>query len=302
MSDEQFVLKPPPEPEAIAKRPHAIRERLDKTAIAVASAAVLVSMLAATFSFLQWRSSKRQVDIAEKGLDFAKKSAQEQAEDVRRARRAAEDSALAASALVKAATLGAYATKDVALAAAIAATTGQVALTTTQRAFFVPGDFRTLAILEQGKVTRIEFTLQWANNGPTATNDARMRINFRYGPDGLPVNFGYPDYGEGANGPFFVGPGATALTVPVSLPVEAIAKVSNGSGRVYFWGWAAYHDSLRDTRLHVTEFCRELTKVYGDVANGDGLQFQFTSCILHNCLDASCPDYATQESHFPKSN
>ena len=60
-----------------------------------------------------------------------------------------------------------------------------------------------------------------------------------------------------------------------------------------FFGWAVYKDGFAKAKVHVTEFCRELTGVnlvQKPVGPAD-LNFQFISCVSHNCTDEYCPDY-----------
>ncbi len=85
------------------QRPHPIRQRLDIVAIVVA-------LCAAGFSALQWHADEKQarvaeqtLNIAKKSLDLAKQASEDQAEDVQRARTAAEASARSAALLAEAA-------------------------------------------------------------------------------------------------------------------------------------------------------------------------------------------------------
>jgi hypothetical protein len=58
-----------------------------------------------------------------------------------------------------------------------------------------------------------------------------------------------------------------------------------------FWGWLTYRDVFPGTKLHVTEFCRQLTAstVTSDPANPTA--HQWSSCRHHNCSDEYCDDY-----------
>jgi hypothetical protein len=70
------------------------------------------------------------------------------------------------------------------------------------------------------------------------------------------------------------------------------------------FGWIAYRDVFPKTKLHVTEFCQQLTVVSLSF-NGKPpkvmptyppLEFNFQFCPDHNCTDEYCPDYKELET------
>lgn len=58
------------------------------------------------------------------------------------------------------------------------------------------------------------------------------------------------------------------------------------------WGWVAYYDAFKNSKLHITEFCREMI---GISVNQDNAQKPFNliwhPCEHHNCADEYCDDY-----------
>ena len=99
MSDQDYLISPP--------RPAWWKRISANHTISVT--ALVVSLGAATFSFLQYRAVDRQakaaeeqVRIAQGARDDARQAAQAQAQDVERSRKASEDSAKAAQDLAKA--------------------------------------------------------------------------------------------------------------------------------------------------------------------------------------------------------
>lgn len=61
---------------------------------------------------------------------------------------------------------------------------------------------------------------------------------------------------------------------------------------LYFWGWMVYRDVFRQTKRHLTEFCRHMDfpeLVTRPPANS--IRFNYEGCEQHNCTDEHCPDY-----------
>ncbi len=63
----------------------------------------------------------------------------------------------------------------------------------------------------------------------------------------------------------------------------------------YFWGWIAYHDVFRNTRLHITEFCERMAMVDVNRETLKDMTFHYQTCINHNCADENCEDYKAIE-------
>jgi hypothetical protein len=95
MSDRYHIPGTEP-PAGVQNAEHPSVERRSQTALVIAGAAVLVAVMAAIFSGLQWKAADRQADISDRALGLAEKSAKDQTEDITRSRKAAEDSAAAA--------------------------------------------------------------------------------------------------------------------------------------------------------------------------------------------------------------
>ncbi len=121
MADERFVLPSPPKPDPTEYHPHPLRVRLDVVALAIAC-------LAALFSYLQWRAENKQAQVAEKALDLARSTSDDQAKDVARSRKAAEDSVAFAKALAETALRGLKISERSARAAELSAAAGRDAL------------------------------------------------------------------------------------------------------------------------------------------------------------------------------
>lgn len=58
----------------------------------------------------------------------------------------------------------------------------------------------------------------------------------------------------------FIGPGASAHSQHVDIPVPLLDFVTRRLGHVYVWGWADYDDVVESGRRHRTEFCFEILK------------------------------------------
>jgi len=63
------------------------------------------------------------------------------------------------------------------------------------------------------------------------------------------------------------------------------------------WGWIVYRDIFPESKSHVTEWCwridvRELKWKIKDAKREDIPHITGASCVLHNCVDEFCEDYA----------
>jgi hypothetical protein len=107
---------------------------------------------------------------------------------------------------------------------------------------------------------------------------------------------------------FLNHPGSVALTIgakepaaigAVEYPVAVLVKDPNKTTAVdkydfYFWGWYTYRDIFKDTPVHLTEFCGQMTNVSGERdKNGKISKYDmaFGKCTRHNCEDEECKDY-----------
>jgi hypothetical protein len=71
------------------------------------------------------------------------------------------------------------------------------------------------------------------------------------------------------------------------------SKAKPMSTYLFVWGWVAYHDVFKNTKMHITEYCRGLSRTYVPADNKSGPQLTFTDCHKHNCDDEHCSDYQT---------
>lgn len=59
-----------------------------------------------------------------------------------------------------------------------------------------------------------------------------------------------------------------------------------------FWGWITYRDIFPDTKLHLTEFCKQsaMIEVHPSTPQAP-YEWGWSECDHHNCADEYCPDY-----------
>lgn len=99
MSDERYLIPEPKKPEATDLRPH-------RLSVLLSFFALIVALSASLFTFLQWRASDMQADIAKESLRFAVKNGEAQLAEAAEARRSALESAMAARNIADAMTSG----------------------------------------------------------------------------------------------------------------------------------------------------------------------------------------------------
>jgi hypothetical protein len=231
MSSQDPYLIPgtqPPEPRQADEHPNVAQR--SKTAIILSICAVVVAASAALFSFLQWKAADRQADIAERAFKLAEKSSQDQAEDVRRSRKAAEESAKAAATLADTGLKSLSLTERGANASERSARTAEESLKTNVATFKF--DERPLLSLIDYKAVKstegkhVEFTLTVNNVGKTEAYGITRQLEVYYDHKrmavALPQETSVPGITAGAN---------TRLnyTIPVDLSAEQVAAVDAGS-------------------------------------------------------------------------
>jgi hypothetical protein len=122
------------------------------------------------------------------------------------------------------------------------------------------------------------------NSGSTPTRGMRTCISFRrFGDDGPPADFQYPD-----------GPDSLPLPAPVvggrseiaSAPMPFVAA-DLAAGNLYIWGWIEYSDVYENTPRHRTEFCVRVVVVGVDEDN-DELRLQFSPFGPFNGAESDC--------------
>jgi hypothetical protein len=134
----------------------------------------------------------------------------------------------------------------------------------------------------------MRFAFAWENGGTTPTKDMTMHISERWFPNPLPKDFDFADYPKGSVPlKMFVGPKASARSIPNFVSAHDIVAIHNHSGHLYFWGWARYKDVFPNTPEHVTRFCWELTDVNGELGSGP-INLQTAQCSRGNCWDDEC--------------
>jgi hypothetical protein len=70
---------------------------------------------------------------------------------------------------------------------------------------------------------------------------------------------------------------------------------------LFVWGWVAYHDVFKNTKMHIAEYCKGLSQVYVPTDKNAGPQLTFTDCRHHNCNDDHCEDYQSIVAEANKS-
>lgn len=94
---------------------------------------------------------------------------------------------------------------------------------------------------------------------------------------------------------------AGALNVPESLvmgndypetsvPPDVSARTRRDGKGFFVWGWVVYGDVIPNTKLHLTEFCRQI-EVLGAMPVENRVGFVAHNCKQHNCTDEYCEDY-----------
>jgi hypothetical protein len=168
------------------------------------------------------------------------------------------------------------------------------AVISVQRAFVTPQAFMALAITDATRkiVTDWQFYIPWGNSGVTPTRYAVTHSSFAPYYGVIPGNFPFPDLGPSKRTPLVLGPKATLTSSALQVPVGVLRSINPTGLHLYFWGWLSYNDTFARTKRHVTEVCRELTQINGDVSNpNQPVQWIFTLCDHHNCVDEECADY-----------
>lgn len=171
------------------------------------------------------------------------------------------------------------------------------ALMSVQRAFV---NLKTIEIAAaqntQGEHIGWSFVPQWENSGSTPTKVLRQHSNCIPRTEPLSESFDFPDFGPDKNQDSLIAPKATISShILPPVPSGILVEVQKRKLRFYLWGWAAYRDVFQKSKVHLTEFCYELTSVTGDVMTGTSLGTLYMACPFHNCADEYCKDYADTE-------
>jgi hypothetical protein len=137
-------------------------------------------------------------------------------------------------------------------------------------------------------VWRFAATFEDAGNTPIQNGRYVFNNRFLYKP--MPKDFEFPDYFEPRA--LAIGPRDTKTSGPIDVPPHILKQVQERRLNLYFWGWVAYRDIFAESKVHVTEFCEELTTVPQDpTVFTSGWQLLYSTGERHNCTDEDCPDY-----------
>ena len=87
-------------------------------------------------------------------------------------------------------------------------------------------------------------------------------------------------------------------TTGIYIPNDELEAVTAGKKRMFFWGWATYHDIFPRTPARLSEFCfivsgATWTKPDNSDSTAD-ITIGTPSCPTHNCYDEECKDYQTR--------
>jgi hypothetical protein len=149
-------------------------------------------------------------------------------------------------------------------AAEDAAVVAREALNTTQRAFVRVVNFPWLwrpDIDRPGKYF-YDITPIIENGGNTPTVDMTIVINSALRDSILPDDFNFP-YGV-EPGPSLIGAHQTIGAHRAIILDDNLLLVQKGEKFFYIWGTITYRDVFEGTPLHTTEFCTEISTVFGN--------------------------------------
>jgi hypothetical protein len=134
----------------------------------------------------------------------------------------------------------------------------------------------------------VPIAVELENSGATPTRGLRAQINFaRFGKNGMPVNFAFPDV-EADNDPvtFVIGPRATSRLASFGISFTTLELVHKGDAQGYMWGWVEYDDTFSDTPRRRTEFCFRISKIILPISK-PGMEWD--AHTQHNGMDEDCP-------------
>jgi hypothetical protein len=99
--------------------------------------------------------------------------------------------------------------------------------------------------------------------------------------------------GEARLKPTYIGLKAKKNTGAVFEPPSYFSGDIPQHPSIFFWGWAAYHDTFPKTPMHIGEFCETLLGVDPPDPNMPGslIKLAWGECEHHNCADDDCEDY-----------
>jgi hypothetical protein len=100
------------------------------------------------------------------------------------------------------------------------------------------------------------------NGGNTQTVDAKINVNSALRDQPLPDDFDFPYKGE--YGLTLIGAHQTIGASNAHILDEDLLLVRRGQKFFYIWGTITYRDVFPDTPERVTEFCTQISRVFGN--------------------------------------
>jgi len=237
MSNEGYLIKPP-------QPPWWERIGADRT---ISVAALCISLVAALFSFFQYRAASRQaraaedqVRIAEGARDDARRAAQAQAQDVERSRKASEESAKAAQDLAKAMSRSATAAEANAQAGASSLSLAKRALILSESPLLETLATKFLKPFPSEPAVSIQ--TQTINNGKGPAYDVEIRQGIQVAP-----TYSFLIENTRVSRTDFLGSGGiqrpmitVSSVMNVPLPESVVSDVKNKKLFLYVYGWVTY--------------------------------------------------------------
>jgi hypothetical protein len=187
-----------------------------------------------------------------------------------------------------------------AAAATVQATVSREALISVQRAFMVFKDLnieKVAAHFPSGDKYQWRIYGYWENTGTTAA--PRLLQHFAHNIlSDEPTDKAFKGRGIDASYTIsYAGPKEVKMAGPIFKPKSFVSTDPQSptvfsTERHFFWGWIAYRDVFTNSKLHITEFCQELSGITIDTLNPTKNPSLVTSeCKHHNCEDEYCADY-----------
>jgi hypothetical protein len=168
--------------------------------------------------------------------------------------------------------------------------------------FFSPALAPLIALKQKSTDANIlswRFGVPMENSGATPTSGMRNHVSDYPSLGVLPANFRYPDMGDTTEIRTVLGPKQTLNSAALDVDPNVLARVQsrlagveNQTQRLYFYGWACYHDTLKGTPQRVTKFCYEVTGIFGDPlkppSRNNIVGANLSLCPRYNCSDEDC--------------
>ncbi len=162
------------------------------------------------------------------------------------------------------------------------------ALVETDRAFvFVSEGLINPAINSKtDKVEQWNTGVRWKNSGTTPTKNLRLHITLAVFDNPMPEDFAFPT-GPVPDVHVLIAPGGTIDSAVLSIDLEQMEGVHEGTKHLYVWGWAEYDDVFDGTPRHRTEFCYKW-HVGGNIRSKDKYATRYNLHLRHNGADEEC--------------